>query len=401
MHPLIESTLDHPVYRLKEELAESSLASMYHRVFRESELSGENRLSMFGSNNYLGLATDETVVDAARDATARFGSATTGSRLLNGTYELHADLDAAIAELVHTESALSFPSGYQANVGTLSALLRPGDTAVVDEYVHASVLDGVKMSRANLAKYDHNDVDHLRRVLAEVDDGARTLVIVDSIYSMEGSRAPLATICEIAREAGAALMVDEAHGIGVFGPQGAGWVRECGVTDEADVLMGSLSKAIASTGGFIAGRDELIDVLRYTARSLMFSTSSTPANAAAALASIGVIRSESGDARRERVLENARYLRTLIESDFPEQYGFLAGRDVTPITPFHIGDSLAAADISRSLLGEGIYVGAAVYPAVPADGAILRLCLTADTETAEIDRLVEVLGALVPVAERA
>lgn len=395
MHPIIASTQQHPVYQLKQHLAETDLSSMYHRVFSEAEIRGDHRLSMFGSNNYLSLARHPDVVAASCDATATLGSATTGSRLLNGTYELHADLDTAIAGLVGTESALSFPSGYQANVGTLAALLRRGNTAIVDEYVHASVLDGVKMSGATLRKFRHNDIDSLREVLRSTDDGAGTLIIVDSVYSMEGSLAPLADICQTARDFGAAVMVDEAHGIGVFGPGGSGWVQECGVADEVDVLMGSLSKAVASTGGFIAGKEDLIDVLRYTARALMFSTSSTPATAAAAGASIGIIGSAEGDGLRSDVLTQASYLRTSLAKAFGEEHADYAGREVTPITPFKIGDSLKAASISRSLIDAGTYVGAALYPAVPEDGAILRLCVTANTTSDEIDQLVDDLGGLV------
>lgn len=394
MHPIIACTQQHPVYQLKQQLAENGLSSMYHRVFSREEIRGAQRLAMFGSNNYLALAHHPDVIDAACEATRTLGSATTGSRLLNGTYELHSELDSSVASLVGAESALTFPSGYQANVGTLAALLRHGNTAVVDEYVHASVLDGVKLSGAQLAKFRHNDTDHLRQVLRDVDDGAGTLIIADSVYSMEGSLAPLGDICQSARDFGAAVMVDEAHGIGVFGPGGSGWVRECGVEDQIDVLMGSLSKAVASTGGFIAGSEELIDVLRYTARAQMFSTSSTPSTVAAAGASIGIIDSEEGDSLRRDVLAQSSYLRTAIVKAFPEQHGLLAHREVTPITPLKIGDSLKAAAISRSLLESGTYVGAAVYPAVPADGAILRLCVTSNTTTNEIDQLVERLGEL-------
>lgn len=395
MHPIIASTRQHPVYQLKQQLAETDLSSMYHRVFSREEIRGSERLSMFGSNNYLGLAHHPDVIAASRAATEALGSATTGSRLLNGTYDLHADLDTSIARLVGTESALSFPSGYQANVGTIAALLRRGNTAVVDEYVHASVLDGVKMSGAQLKKFRHNDVDDLRETLRTTDDGAGTLIIVDSVYSMEGSLAPLADICQTARDFGAAVMVDEAHGIGVFGPGGSGWVAECGVADEVDVLMGSLSKAVASTGGFIAGSEELIDVLRYTARALMFSTSATPATAAAAGASIGIIGSDEGEGLRGDVIHQSTYLRTALSKAFGTEHADYAGREVTPITPFKIGDSLRAASISRSLIGAGTYVGAALYPAVPEDGAILRLCVTAGTTTDEIDKLVDDLGELV------
>lgn len=396
MHPLLDTVRKHPVYQLKQHLAETSLASMYHREFTLDEIRGDARVSMFGSNNYLSLAGHPAMVAAAIDATETYGTATTGSRLLNGTYELHTELDRSVADLVGTESALTFPSGYQANVGTIAALLRYGDTAVVDEYAHASILDGVKLSGADLIKFRHNDTDHLAELLREQDAGDTTLVIVDSVYSMEGSVAPLADICQIAHDQGAAVMVDEAHGVGVFGPNGSGWVRECGVQDGVDVLMGSLSKALASTGGFIAGSEDLIDMLRYTARALMFSTSSTPATVAAAIRSVRIAGSDEGTALRDDVLRQSGYLRRSIADAFPDQHDHMTDRKVTPITPFKIGDSLRAASISQDLLKEGVYVGAALYPAVPPDQALLRLCVTAQTTDREIDRLIGLLSELVP-----
>ncbi len=263
---------------------------------------------LLGSNSYIGLSTHPDVVAAAVEATNEFGTGTTGSRLLNGTYRLHVALEQQIAAWLGHEEALVFTTGYQTNVGTIQALLGDDCLAVVDSLAHASIRDGVRLSRAVEAKFEHNDAESLAATLRSHAGTRyhRILVIVDSLYSMEGSTAPLERIIDACKDAGALLMVDEAHGIGVFGPTGGGLTQRNEVAKDVDILMGSLSKAIGGLGGFITASRDFIDEIRLSARSFWFSTSATPGAMAAAATAIDIIRSDEGSRRRRRLERNSR-----------------------------------------------------------------------------------------------
>src|SRR5690349_4985163 len=258
------------------------------------EMEGAERI-MLGSNNYLGLTADPRVQQAARDALEKYGTGLTGSRLLNGTLDLHLQLEAEIAEWMGTEEAIVFSTGHQANVGTLGTILAPGDTVIADSADHASILDGCLLSRAKLRPFKHNRLDRLEKMLERAgDDGGGVLVVVDGVFSMEGDVAPLPQIVELCRAHGARLMVDEAHGAGVLGARGAGTAELFGVEDGVDLRMGTFSKSLASCGGFIAGSAEVIDFLRITSRAFLFTAAAVPAAVGAALAALRIIRSEDG-----------------------------------------------------------------------------------------------------------
>src|ERR687886_339933 len=250
---------------------------------------------MLGSNNYLGLTRDPRVKQAARDALERYGTALTGSRLLNGTMDLHLELEAELAEFMGTEDAIVYTTGHQANVGCLSAILSPNDTVIVDSGDHASIMDGVAMSRAKVRPFRHNKLDKLERHLDRAaEDGGGVLVVVDGVYSMEGDICDVPRVAELARAHGARLMVDEAHGVGVLGARGAGACEALAVEDMVDLRMGTFSKSLASCGGFIAGPSEVIDFLRIQSRTFMFTASAVPAAVGAALEAVRICRSPEG-----------------------------------------------------------------------------------------------------------
>ncbi len=369
------------------------------------EMEGAPRI-MLASNNYLGLTGDERVMQGAREALTRYGTGLTGSRLLNGTTPLHLELEREIAEWMNTDDAIVFTTGHQANVGTLGTLLGPKDTVVVDSADHASILDGVLLSKAKMRAFRHNRMDKLERALQRAEqDGGGVLVVVDGVFSMEGDVAPLADIVELCERHGARLMVDEAHGAGVLGARGAGACELLGVEDRVDLRMGTFSKSLAACGGFVAGPAEVIDYLRISSRAFLFTASGVPAALGAALAALRVIRSPEGPALLAAALENARYLskglralgyRTL--SGEPVRIGPEADSPresiVTPIVPVLVGDDWKAALLWRALYDAGVFTNCALHPAVPPGGALLRTSVMATHDRATLDRALEVFATV-------
>ncbi|MEU6564536.1 aminotransferase class I/II-fold pyridoxal phosphate-dependent enzyme [Nocardia nova] len=356
-------------------------------VFRvaESATSGRVRVAgsdriMLGSNNYLGLADHPEVRAAAHAAIDRFGVASTGSRVANGTIELHLELEAEIAAWHGAPAALVFTTGYQANVGTVSALARHGDTVVLDWAAHASLQDGAALSGAAVRRFPHNDVTALREILSGTD--TPTMVVVDGLYSMEGDLAPLHEIAALCAEFEALLMVDEAHSTGILGPDRTGAVSLYGVGDGVDVRMGTLSKGIGSIGGYVAGSRDLIDHLRTHARAYQFTTSGNPAATAAALAAVRIVRSDEGAVRAERVLDNAARLRHLLTAaDIPMLPSSVlpsGERCPGPIVPVEVGDEAVLLELWNDLFDSGVHCGISVFPGVRVGSPLLRVCVTAD-----------------------
>lgn len=408
-HPLIDRLAADDRAQLLSSLRESD-QSPYYRTMQSgiggtATIRGVDRI-MLGSNNYLGLAGHPEVVEATTAAVRRFGSASTGSRLLNGTMTLHEELEAEIADWFGTEDALCFSTGYQTNLGTLGALVGERDAVVVDEFAHASLRDGLRMARTSVHSFRHNDLGALEEALATARAGRpeQILVVVDSLYSMEGSLAPLTGIADLARDAGAALMVDEAHAMGLYGPTRSGWVEETGTVDDVDVTMASFSKCSASCGGFITGSAELVTGLRATARSMIFSTSSVPAATASSLASIRLMRTDEGAALTDTVRRNSTFLRDLLGEKGIDAASGLAEDEWSPIVPVPVGDDVRAVHAWNLLLERGVYAGVAMHPAVPASGALLRLCVTAEHSQEQLvesaEAIDEVLALTRPVAAR-
>lgn len=345
---------------------------------------------MLGSNNYLGLTGDERVRQGAREALEEYGTALTGSRFMNGTTPLHVELERELAEWMGTEDAIAFTTGYQANVGCLGAILEPGDTVICDSGDHASILDGCKLSGAKLRPFRHNRMDKLEKMLQRAgEDGGGVLVVVDGVFSMEGDVCDLPRIVELCRAHGARLMVDEAHGAGVLGARGAGACELFGLEREVDMRMGTFSKSLASCGGFIAAPAEVVEYLRISSRSFIFSASAVPAAVGAALAALRVIRAE-GPQLFERLLGNASYLREgLRELGLKVvEPGTLPDGSVatTPVVPVIVGEDWQAVLLWKALFDAGVYTNVAIHPAVPPGGALLRTSLMATHEREHLDR---------------
>ena len=395
---VFQKARDHERRELIDLARREDLIPYFRQVESEAgpvvRMEGQARL-MLGSNNYLGLTGDPRVKGAARAALEQYGTGLTGSRLLNGTTPLHRELEEEIAAWLGTEDALVFTTGYQANVGCLSAILSPSDTVIADSGDHASILDGCKLSGARLRPFRHNRLDKLEQMLDRArGDGGGVLVVVDGVYSMEGDVCDVASVSQLCRAHGARLMVDEAHGVGVLGQNGSGACELFGVEGEVDLRMGTFSKSLASCGGFIAGSAEVIDYLRIASRAFLFSASAVPAAVAAALEAVRICRSAEGPALFARVLENARYLHSGLADlgyQVVEPTPVPAGEPViTPIVPVVIGDDLTTAQLWKALWDEGLYANVALYPAVPPGGSLIRTSVMATHERGHLDQALEI-----------
>ncbi|HEY3331484.1 MAG TPA: 8-amino-7-oxononanoate synthase [Capsulimonadaceae bacterium] len=336
-----------------------------------------------GSNDYLGLATNPAVIDAANEAVRKYGAGSTGSRLISGNIEIHEALEADLAALKHAEAALLFPSGYQAAVGTIPALVGPGDLVLSDELNHASLIDGCRMSKANVKIYSHNNIAELQELLAGRRYARRCLILTDGVFSMDGDVADLASIASLKTEFDAWLMVDDAHGTGVIGETGAGSAEYCGALSKVDVHLGTLSKALGASGGFVAGSRVVIDHLINNARSFIYSTGPSPASSGAALASLKIIKDEPD--RRLLLRDNADYLRRSLRS-----IGFPVANGVTPIIPVVIGGAESVMRLADHLRDRFGVVGIRP-PTVPEGTSRLRLTVKATHSHAQID---EAIGEL-------
>lgn len=353
------------------------------------EMEGRDTV-MLGSNNYLGLTGDPRVKEAAREALDRYGTALTGSRLLNGTIPLHVELEREIAEWMGTEDAIVFTTGYQANAGCLGTILEPGDTVVVDSGDHASILDGCRLAGARMRPFRHNRMDKLERMLERAaGDGGGVLCVVDGVFSMEGDICDLPGVTELCERYGARLMVDEAHSVGVLGARGTGACEMFGLEDRVDLRMGTFSKSLASCGGFIAGPVEVIDYLRFSSRAFVFTAAAVPAAVGAALRAVQICRDE-GPELYERLLDNATYLHGGLR-----ELGLKVGdpaklpdgsEALTPIVPVLVGEDMRAVLLWKALYEAGVYTNVALHPAVPSGGALLRTSLMATHEREHLDR---------------
>jgi 8-amino-7-oxononanoate synthase len=353
------------------------------------EMEGRRRI-MLGSNNYLGLTGDERVKQGARDALERYGTGLTGSRFLNGTIDLHVQLERELAEWMGTEDAIVFTTGHQANLGALGTILGPSDTVIADSGDHASILDGCLRSRAKMRPFRHNRLDLLEKQLGKAQsDGGGILVVVDGVYSMEGDVAPLPEIVALSKQYGARLMVDEAHSFGVLGERGAGTCELFGVEAEVDLRMATFSKSLASCGGVIAGSSEVIEYLRIAARPFIFTAAAVPAAVGATLAAVRLCRSEEGPPLFAKVLENAAYLRRGLKDlgfhVLPPAHMADGSQIITPVVPVVVGDDWKAVLLWKALYENGVFVNVAIHPAVPPAGALLRTSVMATHDSVILD----------------
>ncbi len=343
---------------------------------------------MVGSNNYLGLVNHPRVKEAAAKAALEFGSGCTGSRFLNGTLDMHLELERRLAKFVHKERALVFSTGFQTNLGAISCLVGKNDALVIDRQDHASIVDGCRLSYGKVYKFAHNDMEDFERVIRRVRDihsRGGVMVVVDGVFSMEGDIINLPELVRIAKTYGARVLVDDAHAIGVLGPTGAGTAEHFGLSAEVDLIMGTFSKSFASLGGFVAGDSEVIEFIQHTARSLIFSASITPSSAAAVLVALEIIQSEPE--RRDHLWRNARRMQREFRT-----LGFDIGNSATPIVPIVVGENLDTFAFWKDLFVEGVFTNPVIAPAVPPGHAMIRTSYTATHTDAHLDKVVEVVA---------
>jgi 8-amino-7-oxononanoate synthase len=344
-------------------------------------------LVMLGSNNYLGLANHPEVKQAAAAALAEYGAGVAGSRLLNGTLDIHVELEDKLAQFTRREDAVLFPTGFQVNLGVLSSLLGRHDVAVLDALDHACIIDGCRLGFGRTLKYRHNDMGDLASKLSNIKSGTGILIVVDGVFSMEGDVAPLPEIVRLARAHEARLMVDDAHGLGVFGECGRGTPEHFGVEDEVDLLMGTFSKSLATVGGFVAGNAHVINHVRHVARSAIFSAALPPASVAAASKALDIIEREPE--RRKQLWENARYLKSELE-----RLGFDTGESSSPVVPVVVGED---DDVFRAVIRLqqlGVFANPVVSPAVPRGRAMIRTSCVATHTREHLDRALEAIATM-------
>ena len=328
------------------------------------------KILMVGSNNYLGLFDDDKIKAATIDAVNKYGSSTCGSRFLNGTYSLHVELEKQLAEFMGREEALTMSTGFQTNLGTISAIAGRNDVIFVDRMVHASIMDAVRLSFAQVVKYKHNDMEDLEAKIKTIPEDKPRIIIVDGVFSMEGDLANLPGIIKIAKKYNSRVMVDDAHGVGVMGKNGKGTCEHYDVMDEVDLIMTTFSKSFASLGGFVAGKSRIIQYIKHTARALMFSASITPPSIASAFKALEVIRTEPW--RRERLWEITRIMNKELTA-----MGYHTGNTQTPIIPVFIRDIEKTFKLWHFLREFGIFTNPVIAPAVPPEDALIRTSFTA------------------------
>jgi 8-amino-7-oxononanoate synthase len=333
---------------------------------------------MFGSNSYLGLTIHPKLKEATKQAVDKYGSGCAGSRFLNGTLDLHLELERRLAEFVGMEGALVFSTGYQVNLGVVSSLLGRHDYLILDEYDHACIIDGARLSFAKVLKYRHNDMESLEKVLKKCEPDKIKLIVTDGVFSMEGDICKLPEMSTLAKQYDANIMIDDAHSLGVLGKNGRGTADHFGMTKDVDLIMGTFSKSLASIGGFIAADKYTINYLKHNARSLIFSASIAPANAASVLAALDLMEEEPE--RIAKLWDNTHYALKLLK-----EAGFETGHTETPIIPVYVRDDFKTFTLTKRLLEEGVFVNPVVSPAVPSSSSLIRYSLMATHSFAQIE----------------
>jgi 8-amino-7-oxononanoate synthase len=356
----------------------------------EARIEGRWRI-MVGSNNYLGLTHHPKVLEAARAALDQYGSGSTGSRVLNGTLDLHDRLESRLAAFLRKDAALVFTTGYHASLGGIAPLIGREDHVFLDRLDHASLVDGARLGYGTVHRYAHGDVDGLARQLARVPTGAGKLVVTDGVFSMEGSIVDLPRLVAIVKEHGGTLLIDDAHALGVLGEDGAGTARHFGLDHQVDLIMATFSKSLASIGGVIAGSESVIHYIRHHARSLIYTASMPPASIAGVLAAVDVIEEEPE--RRDRLWSNTQRV-----ADGLRSLGFDLGKTQTPIIPVLIGDTMRSMHVWRALFDDGIFTHPIIQPAVPANAARIRVSMSAEHTDEQVERVLDAFARVAKVA---
>ena len=354
----------------------------YYRAI-ESEQDSEviingKKVIMLGSNSYLGLTSHPKVKEAAIAAIKKYGSGCAGSRFLNGTLDIHIELEEKLAEFVGKDGALVYSTGFQSNLGAIPTVTGRNDYILIDELDHASIIEGTRLSFAKVMKFRHNDMESLEKQMQRCEPEAVKLIVVDGIFSMEGDITNLPEIVKLSKKYNANIMVDDAHSFGVIGKNGRGASSHFGLTDDVDILMGTFSKSLASIGGFLAADKDTINFIKHNSRSLIFSASATPAATASALAALEIMKTEPQ--HMEHLWENTNYCMKALRD-----LGFDLGHACTPILPIMIRDNTKTFLMTRDLMDEGVFVNPVVQPAVPNDSTLIRVSLMATHTRQQID----------------
>ncbi len=374
-----------------DELKSQGLYAYYRPIASgqdpEVTMADGRKALMFGSNSYLGLSDDPRLKEAAIAAIQKYGTSCSGSRFLNGTLDIHEELEDKLARLVGKKSAVTFSTGFQVNLGVVSTFGVRDGYIFLDSLDHACIIDGSRLSFSKVLKFPHNDMDTLEKRLRRTPRGAQKLVVVDGVYSMEGDIAPMPDLVHLCDKYDAALMVDDAHGLGVLGTQGRGTANHFGLTDRVDLIMGTFSKSFGSLGGFIAGDNDLINYIKHTSRSLIFSASMPPANVAAVSKAIDIMLSEPE--RIENLWKVTRHAQEAFRTA-----GFDIGHTQSPIIPLFVRDTLKAMSIVNKALDEGVFITPVIAPAVPEKDVLIRFALMATHTNEQVDEAVEKLTRL-------
>ena len=374
-------------YRLPQKYMEAGVYPYFREITSkqgtEVEMGGHEVL-MFGSNAYTGLTGDQRVIDAAKAALDKYGSGCAGSRFLNGTLDLHVQLEKELAEFVHKDDTLCFSTGFSVNAGVLAVVVGRGDYIICDDRDHASIVDGRRLSFARQLHYKHNDMEDLENLLKGLPQEAVKLIVVDGVFSMEGDLANLPKIVELKHKYNCSIMVDEAHGIGVFGDHGRGVCDHFGLTDEVDLIMGTFSKSMASIGGFIAADADTINYLRHTCRTYIFSASNTPAATAAALEALHILQQEPE--RIEKLWDVTRYALKRFREE-----GFEIGETESPIIPLYIHDVEKTLVAVAKAFEYGVFINPVIPPACAPQDTLVRFALMATHTKDEVERAVNIL----------
>lgn len=349
----------------------------------EVEMDG-HKVLMFGSNAYTGLTGDERVIEAAHKALDKYGSGCAGSRFLNGTLDIHVQLEKELAEFEHKDDALCFATGFSVNAGVIAMVVGRGDYIICDDRDHASIVDGRRLSFATQLHYKHNDMEDLERVLQKLPQDAIKLIVVDGVFSMEGDLAKLPEIVELKHKYNCSIMVDEAHGLGVFGNQGRGVCDHFGLTDEVDLIMGTFSKSLASIGGFIAGDADTINYLRHSCRTYIFSASDTPAATAAALEALHILQEEPS--RLEHLWDVTNYALKRFREE-----GFEIGDTESPIIPLYVRDIEKTFLVTKLAFENGVFINPVIPPACAPQDTLVRFALMASHSQEQVERGVQIL----------
>lgn len=343
-----------------------------------------HKVLMFGSNAYTGLTGDQRIIDAAKKALDKYGSGCAGSRFLNGTLDLHVQLEKELAEYIGKDETLCFSTGFFVNSGVLAVVVGRGDYIICDDRDHASIVDGRRLSFARQLHYKHNDMEDLENILKGLPHEAVKLIVVDGVFSMEGDLANLPKIVELKHKYNCSIMVDEAHGLGVFGKEGRGVCDHFGLTDEVDLIMGTFSKSMASIGGFIAGDKDTINYLRHTVRTYIFSASNTPAATAAALEALHIIKKEPE--RIEKLWKVTNYALKRFREE-----GFEIGETESPIIPLYVHDVDKTFQVTKLAFDNGVFINPVIPPACAPQDTLVRFALMATHTEEQVERGVQIL----------